>query len=51
VLASAVNGDVSFTQWWWDVTFKGGHRVEMNQVAVRRWRDGKVIHERFFYAK
>lgn len=49
--ASAVHGDVSFSEWDWDVTFKNGPRVRMNQVAVRRWKDGKVIHERFYYNK
>ena len=51
VVASAVNGDVSFSEWEMEITFKGGHRVTMSQVAVRRWKDGKVVHERFFYNK
>ncbi len=51
VKASAVNGDVSFSEWEMDVTFKGGHRVKMSQVAVRQWKNGKIVHERFFYNK
>ncbi len=51
VLASAVNGDVAFSEWELEVTFKGGHRVKMNQVAVRKWKNGKIVHERFFYNK
>jgi ketosteroid isomerase-like protein len=51
VKASAVNGDVSFSEWEMDVTFKGGHRVKMSQVAVRHWKNGKIVHERFFYNK
>lgn len=23
--------------------------VEYNQVSVQRWKDGKIIHERFYY--
>lgn len=49
--ASAVNGDVSFSEWEYDITFKGGTRVKMNQVAVRRWKNGKIVHERFYYNK
>jgi ketosteroid isomerase-like protein len=49
--ASAVNGDTSFSQWSMDITFKNGHRAKMAQVAVRKWKDGKVVHERFFYHK
>jgi ketosteroid isomerase-like protein len=51
VLASAVNGDTSFSEWFMDVTFKNGYRMRMAQVAVRKWKDGKVVHERFFYNK
>jgi len=51
LLASAVDGDVAFSQWSWDLTFKGGFHVIMNQVAVRTWKDGKVASERFYYAK
>jgi len=46
-----VNGDVSFAEWETDLTFKNGFRTEMNQVAVRRWKDGLLIHERFYYNK
>ena len=45
---SAVGDGVSFSEWEFDLTFKGGQRMQMNQVAVRRWRDGKVVHERFY---
>jgi ketosteroid isomerase-like protein len=51
VLASAVNGDVTFSEWEYDITFKGGKRVKMNQVAVRRWKNGKIANERFYYNK
>jgi ketosteroid isomerase-like protein len=51
VIASAVNGEVSFSEWEMELTFKGGHRVKMNQVAVRQWKNGKIAHERFFYNK
>ncbi len=51
VLASAVNGDTSFSEWFMDVTFKNGYRMKLAQVAVRKWKDGKVTHERFFYNK
>jgi len=49
--ASALNGDTSFGQWWMDVTFKNGFRYTNTQVAVRKWKNGKVVHERFFYHK
>ncbi len=49
--ATAASGDVSFSEWTWDVTFKNGFRMTSTQVAVRRWRDGKIVSERFFYNK
>jgi hypothetical protein len=49
LLASAVADDTSFGQWWIDVTMKNGSRVTMEQVAVRKWKNGKIAHERFFY--
>ena len=51
VKASAASGDVTFSEWEYDITFKGGKRVKMNQVAVRRWKDGKIVNERFYYDK
>lgn len=32
-----------------DVTFKGGNRVNMEQVAVQKWEGNHIIHERFYY--
>ena len=50
LLAEAVNGDAAFSEWEYDVTFKGGGgRVKMQQVASRRWKNGQVGHERFYY--
>jgi ketosteroid isomerase-like protein len=51
LLSSAVNGDVTFGEWFMDVTFKNGPRVKLSQVAVRRWKNGKIAHERFYYHK
>jgi len=51
VVSSAVNGNTSFSEWAMDVTFKGGARYKLAQVAVRTWKDGKVVRERFYYNK
>jgi ketosteroid isomerase-like protein len=51
VKASAVNGDVSFSEWEMDIRFKGGKRAKFNQVAVRHWKNGQIVNERFFYNK
>lgn len=51
VLSSAAGDDVSFSEWEMDVTFKNGYRMKLNQTAVRRWKDGKIVNERFYYQK
>ena len=51
LLASAADEDVSFAEWAMDVTFKQGGRVQLSQSAVRRWKDGGVVSERFYYNK
>jgi ketosteroid isomerase-like protein len=51
LLGSAVNGSTSYSEWEFDLTFKGGKRVKLTQVAARRWSNGKVVHERFYYNK
>lgn len=51
VRANAVADNVSFSEWMMDVTFKGGQRMKLEQVAVRRWKDGKIVQERFYYNK
>ena len=51
LLSSAVNGDVSFSEWEFDARYKGGVRVKASEVAVRRWKNGQVAQERFYYNK
>jgi ketosteroid isomerase-like protein len=49
VLAHAANGDVSFSEWEYDVDITGVGAMRIVQVAVRRWKDGKVVRERFYH--
>ena len=49
VVATAVSGDTSFSEWEFEMTIKGMGRVKMEQVAVRKWRDGKIVAERFYH--
>ncbi|HYZ82990.1 MAG TPA: nuclear transport factor 2 family protein [Bryobacteraceae bacterium] len=51
LLGSAVHGNRAYSEWAYDVTFKGGSRMKLAQVAVRQWKDGKIAHERFYYNK
>src|SRR5262245_45403626 len=49
LLGEAVNGNTSYSEWEYDVTFKNGTRTKLQQVASRRWKNGQVSHERFYY--
>jgi ketosteroid isomerase-like protein len=49
VLASAAGDDVTFSERTFEVTFKNGNRVKLEQATVRRWKDGQIVRERFYY--
>jgi hypothetical protein len=49
LLSSAVSGEMSFSEWILDCTLRDGTGLRLEQVAVRRWREGRVIAERFYY--
>ena len=49
VLAHAANGDTSFSEWEFDIELEGMGAMKITQVAVRRWKNGKVVRERFYH--
>lgn len=40
---------VAFAETSADATFTGAGRRQIEQVSVQQWKDGKVVHERFYY--
>jgi hypothetical protein len=47
----AVGDGVSMVEWWLDFhNTQYGNRLAFTQVAVQRWRDGKIYDERFYYS-
>jgi hypothetical protein len=48
--AVAYGEDVIISEWFVDYTHSEWGKVTHDQVSVQRWKDGKVIHERFYYA-
>ena len=34
---------------WFDITFKEGGRMKMEEVGVQKWRGDQIIEERFYY--
>ena len=44
-----VGDNISFVIWNYDYTHKEWGVRNYQQVSVQTWRDGKIIHEQFFY--
>lgn len=47
--AIGVGKDVTFYEAAFDWVTTDGVPVHVEQVAVQRWRDGKIVHERFYH--
>jgi len=41
--------EITAVEWNFDLTFKGGSRVTMEQVTLQTWKDGKIIREDFYH--
>ncbi len=40
---------ITMVESWTDCTFQDGNRFKLEEVAVQKWKDGQIIHERFYY--
>ena len=49
VIASGVGDNVTFYESTSDIVTTGGMPVHIEQVAVAKWKLGKIVHERFYY--
>lgn len=49
VTASAVGDNVTFYECALDFIATSGQAVHMEQVSVAKWKNGKIVHERFYY--
>jgi SnoaL-like domain len=50
VKAVAYGDDLIISEWSVDYTHAEWGKVTHDQISVQRWKDGKVLHERFYYA-
>jgi len=48
--SSAVGDEVSHSEWSFNMTAGDGSPIQWNEVLVRRWRDGRVVEEKFYNA-
>ena len=49
VKSVAFGDDVIFSEWWLDYTHQDWGKRTYHQVSVQRWKDDRVVHERFYY--
>jgi hypothetical protein len=49
VHAVATAENASFVVWSYDYTHKEWGVRKYTQLSVQKWKDGKIIHEQFFY--
>jgi hypothetical protein len=49
VTASAVGDNVTFYEAAVDFVATNGQYMHLEQVSVARWKNGKIVHERFYY--
>ena len=49
ITASGVGDNVTFYESTSDIVTTGGVPVHIEQVSVAKWKNGKIVHERFYY--
>lgn len=47
--AIAAEGDVAFLEYAFDFVNTDGQLVRYEQISAQRWKDGQIVHERFYY--
>ncbi len=50
VISIGAGDDVSFYEHTMDWVTQDGTEVHVEQVAVAKWKGGKIVHERFYYS-
>lgn len=49
VLNTLISDGMAVTEWWFDYTHKDYGVRNYTQLAVQRWKNGKIVEEKFYY--
>ncbi|MBI5371960.1 MAG: nuclear transport factor 2 family protein [Sphingobacteriales bacterium] len=49
VINTLYSDDLAVTEWWFDYTHKEYGVRNYRQLAVQRWKNGKIVEEKFYY--
>ena len=44
-----VDGELVVINWVFDITERNGKRYVLDELAIQRWRDDKIVEEQFYY--
>jgi ketosteroid isomerase-like protein len=48
-LSVAIDGEQVVIHWLFEFTGGDGTRYRMDQLSQQQWKDGRIVHERFYY--
>lgn len=49
IINTLYSDDLAVTEWWFDYTHKDYGTRTYTQLAVQRWKNGKIVEEKFYY--
>jgi SnoaL-like domain len=49
VVNTIIGDGVAAVEWWMDFTHKDFGSRNYTQIAVQRWKNGKIVEEKFYY--
>ena len=49
VVNTIISDGIVAVEWWFDYTHKEFGTRNYTQVAVQRWKNGKIVEEKFYY--
>ena len=49
VVDTIISDDLAVVEWWFDYTHKDFGVRNYTQLAVQRWKNGKIVEEKFYY--
>ncbi len=49
VVNTIISDGIAVVEWWMDFTHKDYGVRNYTQVAVQRWKNGKIVEEKFYY--
>jgi hypothetical protein len=49
VVNTIISDGIAVVEWWFDYTHKDYGVRNYTQVSVQRWKNGKIVEEKFYY--